>query len=64
MINNIGENMLIELSEEMRSILQRCEDHLSDYVQLLNELREDEETGIDSLDKLCNEIKLILKEEV
>jgi hypothetical protein len=54
--------MLIELSEEMRSILQRCEDHLSDYVQLLNELREDEETGIDSLDKLCNEIKLILKE--
>ena len=55
--------MTIELNEEMRSVLQRCEDHLSDYVELLNSLREDEGTGIDSLDKLCDEINLILKND-
>ena len=55
--------MTIELNEEMRSVLQRCEDHLSDYVELLMGLREDEETGIDSLDKLCDEINLILKND-
>ena len=53
----------IELNNEMRSILQRCEDHLSDYTELLNDLREDEETGIDDLDKLTDEINLILKND-
>ena len=55
--------MTIELNNEMRSVLQRCEDHLSDYVELLMGLREDEETGIDSLDKLCDEIELILRND-
>ena len=55
-----------KMSKEMRSILQRCENHLSDYVDLLNGLREDEETGDSDLDKLSDEICLILhgKEEV
>ena len=47
----------------MRSILQRCEDHLSDYTELLNDLRADDETGIDDLDKLTDEINLILKND-
>ena len=42
------------------NILQRCELHLSDYVELLNGLREDEFTGIDDLDTLTEEISLIL----
>ncbi len=55
--------MTIELNNEMRSILQRCEDHLSDYTELLNDLREDDETGIDGLDELTDEINLILKND-
>ena len=42
------------------NILQRCVLHLSDYVELLNGLREDEFTGIDDLDTLTEEISLIL----
>ena len=52
--------MQIKLDDKMWSILQRCEDHLSDYVELLNGLREDEETGIDDLDTLTDELNLIL----
>ena len=55
--------MTIELNNKMRSILQRCEDYLSDYTELLNDLRADDETGIDDLDELTDEINLILKND-
>ena len=46
-------------SQRLRSILVRCEDHLSDYMEVLNRINPDEIIPAD-LDNLTDEINLIL----
>ena len=48
-------------SQQMHSILTRCQDHLSDYVELLNRIDPDAEAD-DDLDKLTDIINLILND--
>ena len=48
-----------QMSKEMRSILLRCEDHLSEYMESLDGL-DFQGKRMDELDKLTDEICLIL----